>query len=107
MALRQKFPAKAREPFPNMPNTIQPGEYSMGSGEEDILYTTATPTATCMSGICTGTMVRGTGTTTGWTTTSTATILRRCSQLSQVLSSLSGRVLFLKLTVPTTDHLAN
>ena len=90
-----------------MPNTIQPREYSMGSGEEDILYTTATPTATCMSGICAGTAVRGTGTTTGWTTTSTTTILRRCSQPSQVLFSLSGRVLFLKLTVPATNHFAD
>src|SRR3989344_2458915 len=43
---------------------------------------TATPTATCMSGICTGTTVRGTGATIGWAAFSAATILRRCSQVS-------------------------
>jgi len=43
---------------------------------------TATPTATCMSGICTGTTVRGTGATTGSTMIGTATTLLRCSQLS-------------------------
>jgi len=79
----------------------------MGSGEEDVLYTTATPTATCMFAIYISTMVCGIGTTTGLTTTSTATILRLCSQLSQVLSLFVGRVLFLKLTAPTADHLAN
>ena len=77
-----------------MPNTIQPGEYSTGSGADGVLYATATRTATCTCAICTGTAAGGTGTTTGSTTTGTTTTQRLCAPLISLLSQLIGRVLF-------------
>lgn len=68
---------------------------------------TATPTTTCMSGICTGTAAGGTGTTTGWMTTGTPTTPPRCSQLSSFLSGFRWRVLFCKLSVPSAEHFSS
>jgi hypothetical protein len=90
-----------------MPNAIQPGEYSMGGGIDEILYITATRIATSTFAICTGTMVGGTGATTGLTTTLTTTTLPVSSQLSSFLPCLyGGGVLFYKLSIPTTKHSA-
>jgi hypothetical protein len=56
-----------------------------------------------MSSTCTGTMVSGTGTTIGLRMTGMPIIRLPFSQLFSFLS-LFGRVLFCKLTIPSTEH---
>ncbi len=87
-----------------MPDSIQPGEYSMGSGTDGTLYATATRTATCTCAISTGTTASGSGATTGLRTTGTLITLRLCAQPSSFLSGFRWRVLFYELAVPTAEH---
>lgn len=72
--------------YVEIPNTIQPQEYSMGSGTEGMSHRIATRMATATCAICTGMMIAGTGTTTGSTTTGMCRTPRFCSQLSFFLS---------------------
>ncbi len=90
-----------------MPNSIQPREYSKGSGTDGTLYITATRMATCTSATSTSMTTGGTGTIAGSTTTGTTTTLRRGSQLSSFLPSFWRGVLFRKLSVPSSKHFPN
>lgn len=71
-----------------MPDSIQLGEYSMSSGIDGALYTTATGTATSTSVTSTGTATGGTGTPTGSTTTGTTTTPPRWPKLFSFLAPL-------------------
>ena len=72
----------------SMPNTIQPGEYSMGGGTDGTLYATATRTTTCMCVTSIGTTAGGTGATTGSTTTGMIRTLRLCALFNSLLSRI-------------------
>ena len=71
-----------------MPNTIQPEEYSMGSGADGTLYATAIRTATCMFVTSIGTTAGGSGATIGLTTIGMSTTLRLCAQFISLLSRI-------------------
>ena len=71
-----------------MSDSIQPGEYSMGSGVGGILHITANGTATSTFVTSSGTAAGGTGTSTGSTTTGTTTTLLRCPKLFSFLAPL-------------------
>ena len=75
---------------------------------DGILYN-ASATRTAIATSCTSPSrtARGTGTTTGSTTSEMPTIRLRCSHLFSFLSWLSGRVLFFQLAAPPAEHLAD